>query len=370
MNRKQIYVGMMSGTSLDGVDAVASHFGEAGDLKVLGRSSVDFPPQLRALLLKLASSDLVSFSDLSTAEELLTRSYAHCWKLLSQQHPSITPLALGCHGQTIEHRPNKGYTLQLLNPSLLAELTGCNVVCDFRRRDLAAGGQGAPLAPAFHQGFMASNTEDRIIINLGGIANITWLPAQANQPSLGMDTGPANILLDSWCQLKQRQAFDDQGHWARSGQRIPELLTHLLKDSYFTQGFPKSTGREKFNLNWLQDQLTEFSSSHLADEDIQATLTELTVVSLCQAINTLDVQGAAKLLVCGGGAKNLYLLERIAAVSQRATLTTDELGIPSQDVEALAFAWLAYRHQQGLSGNLPKVTGAKGERILGGYYPA
>ncbi|WP_404416022.1 anhydro-N-acetylmuramic acid kinase [Marinospirillum sp.] len=371
MTNRKIYGGLMSGTSLDGVDGLLLSFTGDHQLQVLARSSLPFPDELRDRLLNLAQSENISFTHLADAEQALTRHYALCWQELEKQAPGIRPEALGCHGQTLEHRPAIGYSLQLLDPSLLAELTGCNIVCDFRRRDLAAGGQGAPLVPAFHRGFLSSAKEDQIIVNLGGIANLTWLPCNPAQESLGFDTGPANLLLDAWCCKHRGTKQDENGHWARSGQANQKLLDQLLKEAYFSAPYPKSTGREMFNLAWLERQLEENDAQNLNAADIQATLVELTAASLCQAIQQLDPQQKARVLICGGGSKNTYLMERITGLARpRSVATTESAGLPPQDVEAAAFAWLAQQHLLNKPGNLPSATGAQGPRVLGGFYPA
>ena len=371
MRNINIYAGLMSGTSLDGVDGLLVRFTGDDKLQVLARNSVAFPEDLRMLLQSLAHAEQISFTDLAHAEQELTLCYARCWQELETKAPNITPQALGCHGQTLEHRPEIGYSLQLLNPSLLAEQTGCNIVSDFRRRDLAAGGQGAPLVPAFHQGFLGSAQEDRVIINLGGIANLTWLPAKGRQEPLGFDTGPANLLLDAWCQQHLGSHYDEKGCWAQSGQVNQALLEQLLQEPYFSAPFPKSTGREKFNPRWLQKHLQFVGAEDSTPADIQATLVELTALTLCQAIHLLDPHQAARLLICGGGSQNTFLMERISCLANpRPVTTTDVLGLPPQDVEAAAFAWLAYQHLLKKPGNLPSATGAKGPRVLGGFYPA
>ena len=370
MKNDEIFAGLMSGTSLDGVDALLVHFADNQQVEILERASHAFEPHLRQRLLSLAASDEVRFVDLALAEQQLTEAYAQCSLELQRKQPHLQPCALGCHGQTLEHRPEQGYSLQLLNPSLLAELSGHHVICDFRRRDLAAGGQGAPLAPAFHLSQMHSPKEDRIIINLGGIANISWLPAADKSRTLGFDTGPANILLDAWCSRNLGHPFDHEGSWAASGRVDNPLLQALLSDSYFTQPPPKSTGRERFNSKWLDNQLDK-EFKNLNPADIQATLAELTAKSLADAILQLDPHYRSALFVCGGGAFNRDLIERIGQhTAPRPLTTTSSLGIPPQDVEAAAFAWLARQHWHGQPGNLSSVTGARGLRLLGGFYPS
>ena len=388
MNRH--FIGMMSGTSLDAVDGVLVAFDSAGLApQLIKRYSVNIPNPLKALLTFLAHSETLTFRQLAEAEDGLTRLYADCALQLLESLPAEQqPVAMGCHGQTLEHQPNlsPSYTLQLLNPSLLAELTGQNIVADFRRRDLAAGGQAAPLAPAFHNSVFRSADKDRIIINLGGIANLTFLPKNSQQAVIGFDTGPANLLLDAWYQQHWQAPFDTDGLKAATGKVITQLLSLALTDEYFAKPAPKSTGREKFNPEWLAGLLAEcLEKENLKKEclekkslekawspvDVLRTLVELTAVSLIEEIKLLDPQAQAELYICGGGWQNSFLIERITALATPRQLNSTEiLGIPPQDVEAAAFAWLAWRHCNHKSGNLPSVTGATGERVLGGFYPA
>jgi len=369
------FIGMMSGTSLDAVDAVLVDFNPSNIRPTLiKRCSVALPANLKEKLIFLAHSDSLTFRQLAEAEDALTRLYAKCaLQLLENLPDNIDPLAIGCHGQTIEHQPNlkPSYTLQLLNPSLLAELTQQNIIADFRRRDLAAGGQAAPLVPAFHRSVFHSPSKDRIIINLGGIANVTYLPSNTKKPVVGFDTGPANLLLDYWHQKHWQKSFDASGVKASGGQIILPLLNKALADDFFTLAPPKSTGREKFNPEWLNKLLTEFPENKFTKEDILRTLAELTAVSLADQIKLIDPKAKAELFVCGGGWENDFLIKRITDLTlPRRLSSTASLGIPPQDVEATAFSWLAWRHYQNKSGNLPSVTGAKGERVLGGFYPA
>ncbi|WP_072325625.1 anhydro-N-acetylmuramic acid kinase [Marinospirillum alkaliphilum] len=368
-----IFAGLMSGTSLDAVDGVLVAFSDSGQQpRLLAKHSIDIDASLRTLLEKLAHAEQLSFTELATAEDGITRHYARCIQELLQQHGATIPIAIGCHGQTIEHRPdaNIPYTLQLLNPSLLAELTGQNIICDFRRRDLAAGGQAAPLVPAFHRAVFHHPAKDRIAINLGGIANLSFIPADTRQPVTGFDTGPANLLLDYWHQHHWSGTFDPQGQMAASGKLHQPLLTSMLGDGYFSKPPPKSTGREHFNPGWLDQHLARLSNQP-EPVDVLCTLSELTAISLTQGIKLLDPDASAELVVCGGGWFNTDLIRRIRHLTApRPLISSHELGVDPQLVEAMAFAWLAWRHTLGRPGNLPAVTGAKGERILGGFYPA
>ena len=272
--------------------------------------------------------------------------------------------ALGCHGQTIRHRPDSGYTLQLANPARLAERTGITVVADFRSRDVAAGGQGAPLVPAFHAALFGSGDRHRVVVNLGGIANVTDLPPGGTVR--GFDTGPGNTLLDAWCERHNGAPFDRDGAWAASGRVIPALLASLLADPYFALSPPKSTGRDHFNLDWLEQKV----GGSPAPADVQRTLLELTAVTVGNAIAE-HCRGAVEVLVCGGGANNVELLRELAAkLGTRRLATTGSLGVPVDEVEALAFAWLARETLAGRAGNLPAVTGAVGPRVLGAVYRA
>jgi anhydro-N-acetylmuramic acid kinase len=282
--------------------------------------------------------------------------------------------ALGAHGQTVRHRPDRGFTIQLNAPALLAELTGISVIADFRSRDVAAGGQGAPLVPIFHAGiFPAPHT--RVILNLGGIANITIL--RPNQPPIGFDTGPANVLMDMWCARHTGHAFDQDGAWGAGGQADSTLLAELLgSEPWFALPAPKSTGRDLFNRDWLEKRLNIYSTGDeqtaaiaaVPAQNIQATLRRLTTETVARSVQTYAAD-AKEVLVCGGGARNTALMVDLQRALTCEVRTTDSEGIGTQDVEALAFAWLAWAHQQGVPAGNPAVTGAKGMRILGAYWP-
>jgi anhydro-N-acetylmuramic acid kinase len=278
--------------------------------------------------------------------------------------------AVGAHGQTVRHRPGEfddvGYTLQINNPSLIAELTGIRVVADFRSRDLAAGGQGAPLVPAFHRALFARGDQAVAVLNIGGISNLSLLPAGSGTV-LGFDCGPGNALLDHWCQSHIGQPFDRAGQWAASGRVLPDLLARLRADAYFAKAPPKSTGRDLFNPTWLASQL---GSSTAAPVDVQATLAELTAV-VCASDLQRHGAGSQLLIVCGGGALNQHLLARLQALLPTVKVVSSaDRGLPPQQVEAAAFAWLARSTMRGEAGNLASVTGARGARVLGAIYPA
>jgi anhydro-N-acetylmuramic acid kinase len=360
----ELFIGIMSGTSLDGIDVVLADFSAAP--RLLASHSIPMPQDLVAQLLALNTP---GFDDLRLAQEAsvaVTRLYAEatCALLDKSAITAQEIQAIGCHGQTVRHRPQDGYTLQLQQPALLAELTGISVAADFRSRDIAAGGQGAPLVPAFHQCVLGDAQEHRAVLNLGGIANVTQLKPGA--PVIGFDTGPANILMDAWCQQHSKQRFDAHGAWARSGQVDGVLLTRCLSHPFFAAKPPKSCGREEFSLAWLTTQL----GGKEATADVQATLAELTALSAASAIKAW--YGAPeRLLLCGGGARNDFLRERIALHLPGVRVErSDVLGVPGDWLEAFAFAWLAYRLWHHLPGNLPEVTGATGLRLLGAIYPA
>ena len=369
------YIGLMSGTSLDGVDAVVAEFSpeHATHLRLHTRAHVHLPmPQaLRAELLALNQSGADEIHRAALASNALMRLYAQAVSDVLQRAglAANAVTAVGAHGQTVRHRPGEfdgtGYTTQLVNGALLAELSGIAVVCDFRSRDVAAGGQGAPLVPAFHAACFAQPQRDVAVLNLGGIANLTLLPALGPVP--GVDTGPGNVLMDLWVQGHRGLAYDEGGAWAAGGQVDADLLARLLQDPYFKRVPPKSTGRDLFHSAWLQAQLVP----GLAAQDVMATLAELTAASVCDAL-ALHAPDTESLLVCGGGAHNASLMRRLQArlgpgVSVQSS---QEAGVPPDQVEALAFAWLACAFVQRQTGNLPAVTGARAARVLGALYPA
>lgn len=354
------YVGLMSGTSLDGVDAALASF-SSDHCEVVRTAYLPYPDDLKQALLELHE---VCDNELELSQTLgcqLGHLYAEAVHALMQNFgESVT--AIGCHGQTIRHRPDLGFTLQLNNPSLLAELTGIPVVADFRSRDIAAGGQGAPLVPAFHQAVFGHPTTHRNIVNIGGISNLTDLPP--NGEVTGFDCGPGNLLMDAWCQRHTGQPYDKNGDWAASGILIQPLLEKCLRNPFFQLPPPKSTGREAFNLAWLETLL----ESKYRPQDVQCTLAELTAHGIADAIQRY-YSGTTEIYLCGGGAHNRHLHSRIHAHLPAIQLAeTGALGIPADWVEAAAFAWLAKQTMEGKPGNLPAVTGAKGSRILGAIY--
>ena len=370
-----LYIGLMSGTSLDGIDAVLAKIESGGAVSLLGAVSRPFTPELRKALLDLQSPGPNELHREKQAGNALAIEYAEAVQnLLTQKNLNATDIsAIGAHGQTIRHQAglahHLAYTHQTLNPALLAELTGIDVIADFRSRDLAAGGHGAPLVPAFHAQQFASN-KDVAVLNLGGIANLTLLPK--NGEIKGFDCGPGNMLMDAWIADQQGHTFDHDGTWASQGQVNQSLLSKMLADPFFSKAPPKSTGRDDFHLKWLVKQI---DVENINAEDVQATLLHLTAHSALQALERHAPQ-AQTLIVCGGGARNTALMNLLKASTQAVfkkpldIVTSDALGLDPQLVEGLAFAWLAWAYKEKRPANLPAVTGAKGPRILGACYPA
>ncbi len=367
----ELYVGLMSGTSLDGVDGVLVDF-RGAQPRVLAHRAMPFSPELKQELLALNTPGDNELHRAALAANGLVRVYAQTVQaLLTQTHTQARQVrAIGAHGQTVRHRPGAfdgtGYTLQLNNPALLAELTQIDVVADFRSRDVAASGQGAPLVPVFHQGIFGQTDHTVGVLNLGGIANLSVLHASGDVQ--GFDCGPGNALLDHWCQQHTGQAFDDNGAWGASGQVIAPLLQALLAEPFLHQAPPKSTGRDLFHPTWLAHQLRAFANANATD--VQTTLTEFTALACANDVRR-HAPEAQELLVCGGGALNGFLMARLqVTLPQVRVRSSTERGMPPLQVEAAAFAWLARQTVLGLPGNHPKVTGAQGARILGGIFKA
>jgi anhydro-N-acetylmuramic acid kinase len=361
----EYFIGLMSGTSLDGVDAVLTKFNDQR-CHVTHTHFLAYSPALRAELLALhvcGENELERTAILSNQlAQLYATAVSQLLAIADSDKAKIS--AIGCHGQTIRHRPELGFTLQIGNPALLAELTDINVVADFRSRDIAAGGQGAPLVPAFHHALFSDGQIHRVILNIGGIANLTNLPIDGTVN--GFDSGPGNMLMDAWAEQHLGKAYDESGNWASTGQIIDGLLDALLAHPFFKQTPPKSTGRDMFNLPWLAHYL----QADYAAADVQRTLLELTAQTIAMSIK--EYCGAvSEIYLCGGGAHNQLLVHRLQQLLHPVKIgMSDALGINADWVEAAAFAWLARQAVHQLPGNLPAVTGAKGERILGAIYAA
>lgn len=373
-----LYIGLMSGTSLDGVDGVLTSIPdgyEGGKTNILATAHVPFDGPLRQQLMSLQLPGYNEIEKEALAANRLAVLYAECvYMLLQKKDISAENIrAIGTHGQTIRHCPELGFTRQTNNPALLAELTRINVIADFRSRDIAANGQGAPLVPAFHYAVFGSQYSSRAVINIGGIANISILSPDGSVS--GFDTGPGNMLMDAWVGKHLKRNYDENGKWGKSGVCSQELLNALLKEPFFSQAPPKSTGRDLFNLNWL-DSVISISNAfeQLETSDVQSTLTTLTAETITDAIRD-HASFADEIYICGGGAKNPFLMELIGQLLRTKNIpamlqTSDALGVDPMHVEALAFAWLAHRFMIGKPGNLPSVTGARGLRALGALYPA
>lgn len=381
------YIGIMSGTSADGIDAAIAAISNESTALV-ETHTLSIPEPIKSIIFNLASSGQDEIEKIQYLDFELAKLYSQVsLELCSKANIDKKNIkAIGCHGQTIRHCPpslatstnntivnstnprTNGYTLQVGDPNIIAEQTGITTVADFRRRDIAAGGHGAPLASAFHKAVFSHPSDTRVILNTGGIANITYLPGKHSKKHklTGFDTGPANGLMDAWCQLHLGKHYDESGKWAASGNVNEYLLNDLLDHSYFDLPPPKSTGREAFNIAWVKD-IIQNQRHKLSTVDTQATLTELTARTITDAIKKIDDQ--SEVYICGGGANNGYLCDRIKSYLPQNTFnTTHTLGIHPDWVEATAFAWLAQRAINKLSGNLPNVTGAKKEVICGGIY--
>ena len=371
------FIGLMSGTSLDGVDGVLAHIAPQGQMQVVAHAFTPFDAPFREALLALNISGPDELHRGALAANAIARHYARVvHDLLAQTGQEAANIdAIGAHGQTVRHRPLEfdgdaqhpavGYTIQLINASLLAELTGIDVVADFRNRDLAAGGQGAPLVPAFHQGVFGQAGTCVATMNIGGISNISVL--HADGAVLGWDCGPGNALMDFWCQTHTGQPFDKDGAWAASGQVHAELLARLLGEDFLSRTPPKSTGRDLFNPAWLARHVDAFKG--LAAVDVQATLTEFTAQACALDVQRFAAE-ARRLIVCGGGALNGHLMRRLSELLPGvAVVSSDTQGLPPLQVEAAAFAWLAFKTLRRETASLKSVTGARGARVLGAIYP-
>jgi len=362
----------MSGTSMDGIDAALVDF-SGSQPKLINTHSHPWPKSVQQALIKARDIpdeklDSLSSLDLQTAEIFAEA----CFKLLENTPYQLQDIiAVGNHGQTIRHRPDidDPFSLQIGNAKKIAQLTGIDVISDFRTADIKAHGQGAPLAPAFHQAVFQHNKLNRVIVNIGGIANITVLPKQGSQtescqPITGFDCGPGNTLMDAWTSLHKKQSYDKDGTFAASGKTNATLLAKLLMDDYFQLAPPKSTGFEYFNLDWLRTYIDNEPASEMKNNDVQSTLCDLTATSIMRAINQ-SAQNTDEIYICGGGVHNRELMRRLQALTKCPVTTTEALGVHPDWVEAMAFAWLAYRNIHQQTGNLPSVTGAKKPVVLG-----
>ena len=369
----ELYIGLMSGTSLDGVDGVLADFSGA-TLRVLAHASAPLASALKEELLALNQPSHNELHRAALAANALMRVYADVVRqLLTESVVHREDIrAIGAHGQTVRHQPQcheqTGYTLQLCNPALLAELTGMDVVADFRSRDVAAGGQGAPLVPVFHQSVFGALAESTAVLNLGGMANLTVIDPAAIGNLMGFDCGPGNVLLDAWCQQHLGQPFDVAGDWAAQGHINSALLATLLGEPFFALPAPKSTGRDLFNPNWLDAALALHPA--VAPVDVQATLSELTASACASCVKSYALN-SKELIVCGGGAFNDHLMKSLQALLPKHLVQSSSVhGLPPLQVEAAAFAWLARKTVKREPLRLEKITGAKGARIAGAIYPA
>lgn len=361
-----LYIGVMSGTSLDGLDIALIEL--KASITLLATHYIPMPNTLRAELLDLCASGNDEIARSAIAENKWVSLAAQgVNELLSQQQLAPQSIsAIGSHGQTIRHEPAQGFTVQIGNPALLAELTNICVVSDFRRRDVAAGGQGAPLVPAFHEALFTGQEGNRAVLNVGGFSNLSLI--NPTDPVAGFDCGPGNVLLDAWIQGQRGELYDRNGQWAASGTVEPSLLKSLLKDPFFQTQGPKSTGREVFNLNWLNQHLSRLPT--FRPEDVQATLVELTATTIVESLQSAQ-SNTDELLVCGGGAHNAALMTRLAQLLPHTRVSsTQAKGVDPDWVEAMAFAWLAHCCLENIPANRPSVTGAHGLRLLGAIYPA
>lgn len=364
----QFFIGLMSGTSTDGVDGIIAAFSPAQRPRILAQASLPMPALLRQHFLELNAPGLNELEKASLAANELARLYARvCKQLLEQTQLTAEDItAIGAHGQTVRHRPELGYTLQLNAPALLSELAHIAVVADFRSKDIAAGGQGAPLVPAFHQSLFGTQ-RPVTVLNLGGIANISILHPEKEVN--GFDTGPANVLMDLWCQRHTGKEYDRDGQWGASGTVNEALLNYLLEaEPWFALPPPKSTGRDLFNPNWLDTLLGNFKQN-ISAPDIQASLRALTAQTIASAIHA-HAPETQEIITCGGGAFNSPLLQELAQRARLPVSRCEDYGIPGQSMEALAFAWLAWAHCNRVPAGTPSVSGARRKTILGCYYPA
>lgn len=364
-----LYIGLMSGTSLDGIDAALIDFSQEKNPQLIEQHIEPISTTIKQDILDLCHPGSDEINRLGKMDVILGHLFAKAASTLLKKTKYLAQdiCAIGSHGQTIRHHPHQQhpFTLQIGDPNIIATQTKITTVADFRRRDIALGGQGAPLVPIFHQNIFQSSSQNRVIVNIGGIANITYLPKDLSKPIFGFDTGPGNMLSDAWTRLHLEQPHDENGEWASTGEVDEELLQNCLSDNYFSLQPPKSTGRELFHLNWLQEKL---SVQKQKPENTQATLVELTAESITRAIDQY-CDPDCEIFVCGGGAYNLFLLQRLQHhANKKPVRSTQELGIAPDWIEAMAFAWMAKQTLAGKPSNLPEVTGARQSDILGGIF--
>lgn len=367
-----LFIGLMSGTSSDAIDAALVSFddNDQNSITLKYYQEYPYPPEIKDQIAEMRSvKTRFSFQDIAELDIRLGEIFANvATQLITRMkldQKEIT--AIGSHGQTLFHSPNSSppFSIQLGNPNTIAAVTGIKTIGDFRSMDIAVGGQGAPLTPAFHEVVFRNRSKTRIILNLGGIANITVLPSSLSEKILGFDTGPANALMDDWIKKNIGESYDRDGQWGKSGTVIPELLSRMLEDNYFQIPAPKSTGREYFNLEWLDQKI---GNENYKPEDVQATLQHLTVQSIVASIEQLETN-PDEIVICGGGVHNKHIVNLLsAALNNISVISTASLGIDPDCIEAMAFAWLAKRRLDNLPGNIPSVTGAKKEVLLGAIY--
>lgn len=371
MANNQYFIGLMSGTSLDGIDVALIQTSRTGSIKLIDFKCVPLTKSLAEQLAQVSIADQINLEQMGQLSVALAKlCAAGCNDILQINDLTAEQVtAIGSHGVTIRHRPEleHSFTLQITDPNTLAALTGIDVVADLRGMDMAFGGQGAPLVPKFHQALLANTSaaQQGIFLNLGGIANITVI--EQDKPVLGYDTGPANTLMNLWCKQHTGEDYDHNGNWAKTGKVSEQLLTSMLADPYFSIKAPKSTGKEKFNLVWLE-QMLDCVNEPLAQEDVQATLLMLTAKSVAEQIEQFNVK---QLYLCGGGAQNLFLVETLQQLLPSLDIkNTSALGVESDAIEAMAFAWFAYCRVNNIVANVPSVTGANSSVVLGAWYSA
>ncbi|MDC9729347.1 MAG: anhydro-N-acetylmuramic acid kinase [Methyloprofundus sp.] len=368
--QRDYYIGLMSGTSLDGIDAGLYDFTKQ-KAQVVDFYYQAYPAEIKEKIQSISNGSPLSLTQYGELDTQLGEFYAQaCLSLLKQNNTEATTIkAIGSHGQTLYHSPNTAlpFSLQIGDPNIICQRTGITTVADFRRKDIAAGGQGAPLVPAFHRALFSNPDKNNVIVNIGGIANITILPKDASKPVVGFDTGPGNTLMNHWISQQQNKAYDHNGSWAITGKTRQRLLSQLKSDAYFSQTIPKSTGTEYFSEQWLKQNLS--TQTQYKPEDVQRTLCQLTAESIAEAI-LLNAPETDNIFICGGGIYNKTLMSCLGDNLEKPLLSTETLGVPPDQVEAMAFAWLAKQTLEGMAGNLPEATGASSPVILGAIYQA